>query len=141
MTLARLVWIVAVLAAIQACSLGSEQNVDRVSSVEFDGRVYDIAYASDLRIGSQDLVAIGELNEAYPLADGISVFALDGIDPGSLVVMNALSGEGSEYLVGYARGSLPEAAPDETEIEAATRLLTAVPGLCTFHVAPPPGAC
>ena len=36
MTLARLAWIVAVVVAIQACSLGSEQNVDRVSSVEFN---------------------------------------------------------------------------------------------------------
>ena len=141
MSLVRLAWIVAALVAIQACSPAPEQNVDRVSAVEFDGRVYDVAYASDLRIGSQDLVPVGELGKAYPLAVGPSVFALDGVDPRSVVVMKALPGEASEYLVGYARGALPEAVPDETEIEAATRLLTAIPGLCDFHVAPPPGAC
>ena len=141
MTLTRLVWIVAVLVAIQACSPGFEQHVDRVSAVEFDGRMYDIGYASDLRIGSQDLVAVGALGETHPLADGVGVFALGSIDPRSLMVMKALPGEGIDYLIGFARGSLPEAAPDETEAEAATRLLTAIPGLCDFHVAPPPGAC
>lgn len=141
MSLARLVWIVTAVAAIQACSPAPEQHVDSIPSVQFDGSLYDIGYASNLRIAEQDLVAIGSLSESFPRADGLSVFALRGVDPRKLIMMQAIPGEGIEYLVGFARGSLPDGDPDETEVESATRLLTAIPGLCQFHVSPLPGAC
>lgn len=139
MRLSRLIWIAVSLTAIQTCSTNT--TVDRVPNVKFDGGVYDVGYATDLGIESSDLTAIGALSESYPLASEPSVFALAGVDPEDVIVMRADPGESTAYLVGYARGSLPDSMPNETDQEASRRLLEAIPELCRYHLKPPLGTC
>lgn len=92
---------------VQACSPTPCSTSTPIPSVEFDGRRYDIAYASDLQIRSSDLMAIGELGEAFPLADGLGVFALEGVDPRRVIVMRAPPAKESTTSSGTREGPFP----------------------------------
>jgi hypothetical protein len=129
---------VALVAAMQAC--GPTETIDRIPTLEFGGRTYDIGYAAQLDIQPPDLTPIGESQE-FPLAAGRVIMALRGLDDADVIILKSARDETVDYLIGFARGSIPDAVGGESDEDAARRLLVALPGLCEYHMNPPPGSC
>lgn len=90
------------------------------SSIEYEGARYSGMTAQDLRIDQADLELIGTADETTSQVSSRDVYALDGVDPANIVVLEAQADAAEEYIL-YTRGDLQYTA-----------------GFCQYYIEPPP---
>lgn len=91
------------------------------SRIEFDGQTYSGNSAESMSIGGSDLTQVGKAEGGDSALANDAVYALDGVDPSQVVVMELREGEPDDYVV-FSRGQIQM-----------------TPGLCRYYTVPPDG--
>ena len=103
-------------AVILECAGGS-----CASRIQFEGQSYTGVSAESMSIGGSDLTLIGTAEGGDSTLANDAVYALDGVDPAQVVVMELRQVEPDDYIV-FSRGQIQM-----------------TPGLCRYYRVPPDG--
>ena len=90
--------------ALAACSIGNSCGPfggSCGSSIDFEGARYGGMSAQDFRIDEDDLELIGTAEATNVDLLSRDVFALDGVDPGEIVVMRAAADHQENFILYY----------------------------------------
>lgn len=83
----------AAIAAIAFAAVGCSGGEARVANVEFRGARYSGGTATGLDINAADVAAIGSATRIQAQVEGDTVFALSGVSPDEVIVMNSATPE------------------------------------------------
>ncbi len=100
-------------------------------AVRYDDREYRVISWSAASIGANKLQLIGTATQLQAAVADDKVYAIEGVDPRTVIVMHAGDGLGVDYLFGTPKELVPLFDRlNETGVPA--ELLTLEPGLCRF---------
>lgn len=112
--------------AAAGCSSGDV----RVAYVEFRGARYSGGLAKEFDITVADLAAIGSATQVVAEVEGDTVFALSGVSPDEVIIMNSATPE-SAFSIFFRDGVGQRGVP----------MTQTVNGLCAYLDDPPSTGC